>query len=100
LVIDLQDASKKLIFFYTTFSAYDFLKLDLHHFSKIKIQKESQNRRIQGFSYYFCMKIEKPDPGGPKTRGSGSATLYKTILKLDSCVANLDPYVFGPPSVS
>ncbi len=41
-VIDLQDASKKLIF-NTIFSAYDFLKLHLHHFSKIKIQKESQN---------------------------------------------------------
>jgi len=39
-VTDLQDASKKLIF-NTIFSAYDFLKLHLHHFSKIKIQKES-----------------------------------------------------------
>jgi hypothetical protein len=34
-VTDLQDASKKLIF-----SAYYFLKLHLHHFSKIKEQKE------------------------------------------------------------
>ncbi len=25
----------------------------LHHFSKIKSQKESQKRRMQGFSYYF-----------------------------------------------
>jgi hypothetical protein len=32
-------------FFNTIFSAYDFLKLHLHHFSKIKIQKESQNSR-------------------------------------------------------
>jgi hypothetical protein len=31
------------------------LKLHLHHFSRRKIQKESQNRRNQGFSYYFCM---------------------------------------------
>jgi hypothetical protein len=38
-VIDLQDASKKLIF-NTVFSAYYFLKLNLHHFSKIKSQKE------------------------------------------------------------
>jgi hypothetical protein len=38
-VIDLQDASKKLIF-------------------KIKSQKEPQNSRNQGFSYYFCMMIE------------------------------------------
>jgi hypothetical protein len=40
-VIDLQDASKKRIF-YTLFSAYYFLKVHLHHFSKIKSQKESQ----------------------------------------------------------
>jgi hypothetical protein len=33
-VINLQDANKKL------FSAYYFLKVHLHHFSKIKSQKE------------------------------------------------------------
>jgi hypothetical protein len=44
-VIDLQDASKTLIF-NTIFSAYYFLKLHLHHFSKIKSQKESQNSTI------------------------------------------------------
>jgi hypothetical protein len=43
-VIDLQDASKKQIF-NTIISAYYFLKVHLHHFSKIKSQKESQNRR-------------------------------------------------------
>ena len=31
-VIDLQDASKKLIFFIKIFSAYYILKLNLHHF--------------------------------------------------------------------
>ncbi len=79
-VIDLQDASKKL-FFNTTFSAYDFLKLHLHHFSKIKIQKESQNSRNQGFSYYFCMIIEGSGSGSragsgskPLTSGSGSGS--------------------------
>ncbi len=45
-------------FFNTILSAYYFLKLHLHHFSKIKSQKESQNSRNQGFSYYFCMMIE------------------------------------------
>jgi len=35
-VIVLQDANKKLIFF----SAYYFLKVHLHHFSKIKIPKK------------------------------------------------------------
>jgi hypothetical protein len=38
-VIDLQDANKKLILF-KGFSAYYFLKVHLHHFSKIKSQKE------------------------------------------------------------
>jgi hypothetical protein len=47
-VIDLQDASKKLIF-NTIFSA-----VHLHHFSKIKSQKESQSSRNQGFSFYFA----------------------------------------------
>ncbi len=71
-VIDLQDASKKLIF-NTIFSACNkvHLKVHLHHFSKIKNQKESQNRRIQGFSYYFGMMIEGSG-SIPLTSGSGS----------------------------
>ena len=88
-VIDLQDASKKLIF-NTIFSAYYFMKVHLHHFSKIKSQKESQNRKNQGFSYYFCMMMEGSgsgsipltggsDPGDPKTCGSGSGTLGQTL---------------------
>ncbi len=51
-VIDLQDDSKKLIF-NTIFSAYYFLQVHLHHFS-----------RNQGFSYYFCMMTE--GSGRPK----------------------------------
>jgi hypothetical protein len=69
-VIDLQDASKKL-FFNTIISACYFLKLHLHYFSKIKSQKESQNSRIQDFSYYFCMIIE----------GSGSGFGSGTLLE-------------------
>ncbi len=71
------------------FSAYYFegtLKVHLHHFSKIKVRKKSQNSRNQCFSRYFCLMIEGfisgsgSDPGGPKTcgfygSGSGSATL-------------------------
>ncbi len=64
-VIDLQDASQKLIF-NKIFSAYYFLKVFLHHFSKTKSQKESQNSRNQGFSYYFCMMIEGSGSGRPK----------------------------------
>ncbi len=65
-VIDLQDASKKLIF------KHNFLHL--HYFSKIKIQKESQNSSIQGFSYYFCMMIE----GSGSRAGSGSGSIPLT----------------------
>ncbi len=73
-VIDLQDSSKKLIF-NKKFSAYYFLKVHLHHFSTIKRQKESQNRRNQGFSYYFCMMIEGAGSGSiPLTSGSGSGS--------------------------
>jgi hypothetical protein len=36
-----------------------FLKLHLHHFSKIKSHKEvtKQNSRNQGFSYYFSLML-------------------------------------------
>jgi hypothetical protein len=61
-VTDLQNASQKLIL--NKISAYYFLKLHLHHFSKIKRQKESQNNRNRGFSHYFCMMIE--GSGKPK----------------------------------
>jgi hypothetical protein len=86
-VIDLQDASKKLIF-NTIFSAYCFLKAHLHHFSKIKSQKESQNRRNQGFSYYFCMMIEGSGSGAgsgaiPLTSGSGSREAQKHVDPVD-----------------
>jgi|LakMenE01Jun11ns_1017448.scaffolds.fasta_scaffold9313103_2 hypothetical protein len=75
-VIDLQDASKKLIF-NTIVSAYYFLKVHLHHFSKIKSQKESQNSRNKGFSYYFCIMIEGSGAGAGSislTSGSGSGS--------------------------
>ncbi len=69
-VIDLQYASKKPNFSHN-FAAYYFLKVHLHHLSKIKSQKESQNSRNQGFSYYFCMMIE----GSGSRAGSGSIHL-------------------------
>jgi|LakMenE01Jun11ns_1017448.scaffolds.fasta_scaffold9944235_2 hypothetical protein len=53
-VIELQDASKKLIFLHNFFCLVRyFLKVHLFHFSKIKMQKESQNSRNQGFSHYL-----------------------------------------------
>ncbi len=47
-------------------TAYYFLKVHLHHFSKIKSLKESQNSRNRGLSYYFCMMIEGSGSGRPK----------------------------------
>ncbi len=71
-VIDLQDANKKL-FFPLSFSAYFFLKLHSHLFSKIKSQKEVTNNRSQGFAYYICLMIEESGAGsGPLNNGSGS----------------------------
>ncbi len=82
-ITDLQDANKKIIL-KTKFFCILLFKVLLHHFSKIKSQKEV----TKGFSYYFCLMIEGsgsgscsgsiallmdpyPDPGGPKTCGSG-----------------------------
>ncbi len=61
--------------FLTQFFCLLFLKVHLHHFSKIKSHKESQNSRNQGFSYYFCMMIEGSGSGTiPLTSGSGSGS--------------------------
>ncbi len=66
-VNDLQDASKKLIF-NAIFSAYYFLKLHLHNFSKIKSQKESQYSRNQVFSHYFSMMIQGSGSGSRRPK--------------------------------
>ncbi len=87
--------------FLKNFSAYYFLKVHIHHFSKIKSQKESQNSSYQGFSYYFCMMTEEsgsesgfgpylwlmdPDPGGPKTCGSGGSESGSATLVMNDTV--------------
>ncbi len=94
LFIDLQDANKKLIF-NTLFSTYYFLKIHLHHFSKIKSQKESQNSRNQGFSYYFCMIIEGSGSGSgsiPLTSGSRSGRPKSMWIRW---IRNTGPDVFA-----
>jgi hypothetical protein len=52
-VIDLEDVSKKLIFKHN-FSAYYFLKLHLHHFSKIKVKKSNKILGIKVFLTIFA----------------------------------------------
>ncbi len=81
-VIDLQDASKKLIL-NTIYSGYYFLKVHLHHFSKIKSQKESQNRRNQGFFLLFLhddRRIRSGLTSGSGSGGSGSGSGSGTLL--------------------
>ncbi len=74
-------------FFNTIFSAYYFLKVHLHHFSKIKSQKESQNSRNQGFSSYFCMMIEGSGSGSiPLTSGSGSGRPKNMWIRIRICI--------------
>jgi hypothetical protein len=75
-VIDLQDANKKLISLNKIFCLLLF-ECTFTSFFKEKIQKESQNSRNQGFSYYFCMIIEGSESGSgsiPLTNGSGSGS--------------------------
>jgi hypothetical protein len=57
-----------------SFSPYYFLKVHLHHFSKMKSQKEvAMQYRNQGVSYYFCLVIEGSG-SIPQTNRSGSGS--------------------------
>jgi hypothetical protein len=77
-IIDLKMPAKNK--FFNTISACYFLKIHLHNFLKIRSQKESQNGRIQEFSYYFCMMIEESG-SIPLTCGSGSGRPKNTWLR-------------------
>ncbi len=57
--------------YFLIFFAYYFLKVHLHHFSKIKSQKEVTKQLTQGFSYFFCLMIEGSG-SIPLTIGTGS----------------------------
>ncbi len=73
-IIDLtMPANKKLIFLFYFFCLLLFEGTFTSFL--IKSQKDSQNSRNQGFSYYFCMMIEesRSESGSiPLTNGSGS----------------------------
>ncbi len=96
-------------FFKIIFSAYYFLKLHLQHFSKIKSEKESQNCRNQGFSYYFCITIEgsgsRAGSGSiPMTSGSGSGrpkNMWIRWIRIRSTANNTcpDPACWSPDPV-
>ncbi len=74
LVIDLQDANKKLIL--KSFSAYYILKVHLHHFSKIQSPKEvTKQYESRFFLHFFPLMIEGSGSGSvsiPLIGGSGS----------------------------
>jgi hypothetical protein len=68
-----------------SFSACYFLKVRLHHFSKLKSQKDVRNSRYQGFSYYFSLMIEGSGVGSgciPLTNGSGSRRPKNTWIRI------------------
>jgi hypothetical protein len=52
-VTDLQDADKN--YFCQSFSAYYFLKVHLHHFSKIKSHKEVTQQQELMFFLHFLL---------------------------------------------
>jgi len=52
-VLDLQDANKKT--FFLSFSAYYFLKVHLHHFSKIKNHKEATKQKEASLFLLFLL---------------------------------------------
>ncbi len=83
-------------FFKTLFSVYYFLKVHLHHLSKIKSQKDLQNSRNQGFSYYFCMMIEGSG-SIPLTNGSGSGrpeNMWIRWIRNTGCSLYFSPHSF------
>ncbi len=84
--------TKYLIFIFI-FSADYFLKVHLHHFSKLKSQNDLQNSRKQGFSYYFCMMIE--GSGGKRSRGkcgSEDPVPYQNVTDPQNCEVLVTTY--------
>ncbi len=79
------------------FSAYYCLKVHLHNFPKIKSQKESQNSRNHGFSYYFCMMTEGSGSGSiPLTWGSGSGRPKNMWIRIRVRIRNTENNFFKP----
>jgi hypothetical protein len=84
-------------FVYTSTFAYQriifkqfffFLKLHLHHFSRIKCRKEVTKQEYQGFSYYFFLIIEGSG-SVPSTNGSGSRRPKNIRIRNTGCNTGL-----------
>jgi hypothetical protein len=62
------------------------LKVLLHHFSKVKSKKKVTKQWKSRFFLLFLLNdrgmdpAPDPDPGGPKTRGSGFGSGSATLL--------------------
>ncbi len=67
VTLDLQDANKKLIYFFYFF-CWLLFEGTITSFLKIKSQKEDTNNRNQGFSYYFCLVIEGSGSGSRRPK--------------------------------
>ncbi len=70
---------------------YYFLKVHLHHFSKIKSQKSHKIVGNKVFFYYFCMMIEgsgSESGSMPLTNGSGSGR-HKIMLIRNTALLNV-----------
>jgi len=93
-VLDLRDANKKQFFSKFFCLLRYFLKVHLHHFSKIKSHKEvTKQYRNKGFSYYFCLILEGSG-SGPLTNRSGSGRPKNIrILWIRIPTPNTDTYI-------
>ncbi len=82
------------------FFAYYFLKLHLHHFSKIHDTKQYLCLLKEGSGSGSVPRTKGPDldPGGPKTYGSGSATflVWEAFVRIRSGSADLNARALNP----
>ncbi len=85
----------KLIFS-LSFFAYFFLKLHLHHFSKIKSHKEVAKQYESGFSYNFCL-MKEGSGSVPHTNGSGSGKPKNRNTAIWWSVEQVNDFIQIPP---
>ncbi len=85
-----------------TFFAYYFLKVHLHHFSKIKVMKNSQNIRNQCFSWWW--KDPESDPvlylltNGSGTGGPKNIWILRIRIRNTGCDFGIGSQAFQPLS--